>query len=255
MDCNTTESNPGSKPSLCSITQRKHRPADYLVFALSTNAMQKETIGLPEQLLLLFLFVFLSDCIISCVTQKGLGRGFWGSWVADGWEDESTKDWLFVRRETTRYPKLDKRLALYSGEGGIRQQLLSSETQEPETEVFHLHQFASLLNLHVLFQGCWHHVSRRENQHCSCFVLPSHPTFNTRVGLHVIMFIFECVPCQFWSQLSSVRSAVPLKQWSHISKRWVHGDLVAVASGRMLLVFFTWLCFFHFDCFLWTLWN
>lgn len=59
LDYNRTDI-PGSKPSLCPIMQRKHQPADYLVFALSTNTMQKETIGLPEQLfLLLFFFFFL----------------------------------------------------------------------------------------------------------------------------------------------------------------------------------------------------
>lgn len=66
LDCNRTENNPGSKPSLCLATQRKHQPADYLVFALSTNTMQKETIGLPEQLFFSCFFVcfFFFDCIV-----------------------------------------------------------------------------------------------------------------------------------------------------------------------------------------------
>lgn len=79
LDYNRTDNNPGSKPSLCLITQRKHQPTDYLVFALSTNTMQKETIGLPEQLFLLFLVFFLSFFLsltaLFFVTQKEIGRG------------------------------------------------------------------------------------------------------------------------------------------------------------------------------------
>lgn len=75
-----TASSTGLKPSLCLIPQRKHQPADYLVFALSTNTMQKETFGLSEQLFcgffsfllftaLFFVFVFF------CHTHKDIGRG------------------------------------------------------------------------------------------------------------------------------------------------------------------------------------
>ena len=83
LDCNRTENNPGSKPSLCLTTQRKHQPADYLVFALSTNTMQKETIGLPEQLFLLLLFSFF-DCIVFLSHAERNWQEILMSWVADG---------------------------------------------------------------------------------------------------------------------------------------------------------------------------
>lgn len=57
------------------VTQRKHRPADYLVFALSTNTMQKQTIGLPEQFLLSYFFFLIA---LFFVTQKEIGWGFGG---------------------------------------------------------------------------------------------------------------------------------------------------------------------------------
>lgn len=81
LDCNRTDNNPGSKPSLCPIAQRKHQPADYLVFALSTNTMQKETIGLPEQLFccccFFFFFFFLwLHCFLSHAERNR--QWFWG---------------------------------------------------------------------------------------------------------------------------------------------------------------------------------
>lgn len=78
------------------VTQRKHRPADYLVFALSTNTMQKQTIGLPEQFLLSYFF--FPDCIVFCHAERNW-LGIWG-------EEESHKpeDWLILCRETTIYP-------------------------------------------------------------------------------------------------------------------------------------------------------
>lgn len=83
LDCNRTDNNPGSKPSLCLTTQRKHQPADYLVFALSTNTMQKETIGLPEQLFLLLFFFFLwLHCFLSHAERNW--QEILMSWVADG---------------------------------------------------------------------------------------------------------------------------------------------------------------------------
>lgn len=85
--------------------------------------MQKETIGLPEQLfVVVFWFFFLGlHCFLFCFlggfchTQKEIGKGFWEvGWLMG--KRGQTKDfkkkkkkkseslWLIVCRETTVYP-------------------------------------------------------------------------------------------------------------------------------------------------------
>lgn len=144
LDCNRTDNNPGSKPSLCLITQRKHQPADHLVFALSTNTMQKETIGLPEQLFSCCLFFFFFfDCIgVFCHMQKEIGRGCLGCWWEKGsqtklktekksesyWNDFNSMS-LAYRMPWNNSISLTWQMFGYIWrEEGIWQQLLSSET-------------------------------------------------------------------------------------------------------------------------------
>lgn len=186
-DCNRTGS--GSKPSLCLITQRKHRPAGYLVFALSTNTMQKETIGLPEQLL--FLCFCLFDCIVFRHMQREIGRGRRGVGCLMGKGSQTKlktewKKWIILKW----FP-----LYVFGFSNAVKQQYILNLTNvwlyfvgereygnscflqrltEPETEGFFLfHPPSSLLipppsssNPHFSFQGwCRRVLLRRDRAH------------------------------------------------------------------------------------------
>lgn len=138
---------------------------------------------------------------------------------------------------------------------GIWQQLLFSETLEPETEVFH---FPSSLLFPILFEpavlvsgmmsSCFAkgpHTPQRIINTIHVFV--SQQYFFFLVLLHIIVFIFECVwiwYLSFFPLNKRVKSVFTpthsLTRWSHISKRWIHGvlsslHLAACGGFRILL--------------------
>ena len=112
---------------------------------------------------------------------------------------------------------------------GIWQQLLSSETWEPETEVFfisHHHcQFPSSLNPQFLFQGWCFFVAK--GPHTPQWRINTiHVFFSQSLLLHVIVFILECFRCWYESCFSLTAKGSHLslhsKRWSHISERRIH---------------------------------
>lgn len=146
---------------------------------------------------------------------------------------------------------------------GIWQQLLSSETWEPETEVF---SFSIVINSHppwtlssrfrddvvmffcfVFFREGTAHTST-ENKHYSCFSFPG--SMNSYHRAHLWM----CLMLVFASNGSRL-SVLSLNstRWSHISERRVSRGVVFAASGHLcgFWCFTVRLCFLSkFDCFL-----
>lgn len=205
LDCNRTDNNPGSKPSLCLVTQRKHQPADYLVFALSTNTMQKETIGLPQQLFSRCLSFWL-HCFF-CHMQKEIGRGMMGGWWERGSQTKlktEKKDhiemiyvfglWNAVKQQYI----LNLRIVwlYFVGRGNMATAAFFRDLRAWDWSflffIFHRHcWFPSPSSLSSCFrddvvmfcEGTAH--TSMENKHYSCFLFS--------VNFNVIVFILECV--------------------------------------------------------------
>lgn len=140
---------------------------------------------------------------------------------------------------------------------GIWQQLLSSETLEPETEVFSFsivivdsHPLWTLSSCFrddvVMFCEGTAHTSM-ENKHYSFFFF-SQLYFTPYHCVHPWMFLTLVLVLFFLSMKGSLLSLHSPKWWSHISKRWIYG-----ASSSLHWCFTVRLCFVQLvkvDCFL-----
>ena len=121
---------------------------------------------------------------------------------------------------------------------GIWQQLLSSETKKPETEVF---PSSIVISFHLLWTltSCFRddvvmfcegtaHTSK-ENKHYSCFLLSVTLDFSFISSCSS----FECVWCWFWSCFSGYICLYAQTVKPHQQAISSRGGIVVVASGHM----------------------
>lgn len=166
--------------------------------------------------------------------------------------------WLTERRETTVYPKLDTRLAVFGRGEGIWQQLLSSETWEPETEVLniccfqvlHRHRwFPPPLNPRLFSIFVSGMISSCLFLFLICFVGRDRAHLNGESTLSMFAFLINapyhcahpwmCLTLEFglfsFPPHSSHLDALVCiythfnSWWSHISRGWIHGGVVIAA--------------------------
>lgn len=178
--------------------------------------MQKETIGLPEQLLFLFFFFLLTAFFFFLVTRRkklagdvGESGGWWERGIKLN-KTEKTK-WITLRwfqlfgssyaMKQQYILNLTNDRLYFTGRGNMATAAFFRDLKSLRLKFFKFHPPSSLL---ILSHPLWTLTSRfrddvvmfycegtahtsTENKHYSCFLFS--------IMLHIIVFILECVWC------------------------------------------------------------